>query len=190
MSALLSTFILLLSETAGGTHSTWSYIYENYLNVPGFEFWKFLNLIVFLAVLFYLLKIPVSEAFKARREAIRADLIRAEQERQAALAQLTATEAKLAQVENEKAALLQKAKDEAAADKKRQAEAAELEVNRLMEQTEGELARLDNQAVAELRRFSAEESVRLAEEKLRARIDAGNDSRLVKANIQEIGGLN
>jgi F0F1-type ATP synthase membrane subunit b/b' len=59
-----------------------------------------------------------------------------------------------------------------------------------MEQTEGELARLDNQALMELRRFSAEESVRLAEEKLRARIDAGNDSRLVKANIQEIGGLN
>lgn len=189
MSALLSTFNLLLVETPGG-HSTWSYIYENYLNVPGMEFWKFLNLIVFLGVLFYLLRIPVSEAFKARREAIRADLIRAEQERQAALAQLTATEAKLAQVENEKAALLQKAKDEAAADKKRQAEAAELEIKRITEQTEGELARLDNQALAELRRFSAEESVRLAEEKLRARIDAGNDSRLVKANIQEIGGLN
>jgi F-type H+-transporting ATPase subunit b len=189
MSVLLSTFILLLAETPGG-HSTWSYIYENYLNVPGFESWKFLNLIVFLAVLFYLLKIPVSDAFKARREAIRSDLIRAEQERQAALAQLTATEAKLAQVENEKAALLQKAKDEAAADKKRQAEAAELEIKRLTEQTEGELARLDNQVVAELRRFSAEESIRLAEEKLRARIDAGNDSKLVKANIQEIGGLN
>jgi len=189
MSVLLSTFTLLLSEPAGG-HSTWSYIYENYLNVPGFESWKFLNLIVFLAVLFYLLRIPVSEGFKARREAIRSDLIRAEKEKQAALAQLTATEAKLAQVENEKAALLQKAKEEAAADKKRLAEATELEIKRLMEQTEGELVRLDNQAVVELRRFSAEESVRLAEEKLRARIDAGSDSRLVKANIQEIGGLN
>jgi len=85
---------------------------------------------------------------------------------------------------------LQKAKEEAAADKKRLAEATELEIKRLMEQTEGELVRLDNQAVVELRRFSAEESVRLAEEKLRARIDAGSDSRLVKANIQEIGGLN
>lgn len=189
MSVLLSTFSLLLSETAGG-HSTWSYIYENYLNVPGFEFWKFLNLIVFLAVLYYLLKIPVSEKFKARREAIRSDLIKAEQEKQAALAHLTATEAKLAQLENEKAAVLQKAKDEAAADKKRQAEIADLEIKRLTEQSEGELARLDYQTRVELRRFSAEESIRLAEAKLRTRIDAANDARLVKANIQEMGGLN
>ncbi len=43
----------------------------------------------------YLLKKPLTNAFKAKRETIRAELIKAEEERQAALAQLTATEAKL-----------------------------------------------------------------------------------------------
>jgi hypothetical protein len=41
-----------------------------------------------------------------------------------------------------------------------------------------------------LRRFSAEESIRLAEEKIRRDINEEQDARLVQANIQSIGGLN
>ena len=188
MSVVLSTLILLSSEAGGG--GAWSHIYENYLNVPGLEAWKFLNLIVFLLILGYLLKKPVSEAFKAKREAIRADLIRAEEEKKAALSRLSDVEARLARLEQEKESALQKAKAEADDDKKRQAAAVELEIKRLTEQFEGELQRLGLQTRAELRRFSAEESIRLAEEKLRTRMDAGKDAKLVKASIQEIGGLN
>ncbi len=188
MTVFISSIFLFLSETAGG--GTLSHIYEEYLNIHGFEFWKFLNLIVFLAILVYLLKKPVSEGFKAKREAIRADLIRAEEEKKAALDQLATTEAKLAQLEAEKSAVLEKAKAEAAAEKKRQLEATELEIKRLADQSEGELARLSKQTMAELRRFSADESIRLAEQKLRSRIDSVKDANLVKANIQEIGGLN
>ena len=164
--------------------------YEDYLNIPGFEAWKFINLAVFILILVYLLKKPLSEAFKAKREAIRAELIKAEEEKQAALTKLTAVEAKLAQMEAEKEAVLQKARDEAAAEKKRVAAHTKLEVERLQEQTESEITRLAHQSRAELRRFSAEESIRLATEKLRSQIDAKQDGRLVKANIQEIGGLN
>jgi F0F1-type ATP synthase membrane subunit b/b' len=183
------TTILLFAET-GSHDGTWSRIYNDYLNIPGFESWKFLNLIVFLAILYYLLRKPVSDTFKARREAIRAELIKAEQEKQAALSRLTEVEARLAQLEDEKSAILAKAKEEAAADKQREAEAAEHEIQRLAEQAEGELTRLTKQTRAELRRFSAEESIRLAEEKLRSRIDNIKDAKLVKASIQEIGGLN
>jgi len=41
-----------------------------------------------------------------------------------------------------------------------------------------------------LRRFSAESSIRLAENKLRSQIGAADDARLIRAGIQEIGGLN
>jgi F-type H+-transporting ATPase subunit b len=185
----LAASILLLSETAA-VGGSWSHIYEEYLNIPGFEAWKFLNLFVFLAIVFYLVKKPVSERFKNKREAIRAELIKAEEEKKAALVRLTDIEGRLAQLENEKEELMQKAKAEAAADKKRQAEETKLEIRRLEEQAQSEVSRLSNQTRAELRRFSAEESIRLAEEKLRARIDSSKDAKLVKANIQEIGGLN
>jgi len=177
--------ILFLAAESGFTR-----FYENYLNIPGFEAWKFINLAVFIAIMAYLVKKPLTDAFKARREAIRADLIRAEEEKQAALAKLTAAEAKLAQLESEKEAVLQKAKDEAAAEKKRVAAQTKLEVERLHEQAQSEIARLGHQSRAELRRFSAEESIRIATEKLKSQINADKDSRLVKANLQEIGGLN
>jgi F-type H+-transporting ATPase subunit b len=178
-------FIFLFLAESGFTR-----FYEEYLNIPGFEAWKFINLAVFIAIIAYLVRRPLSEAFKAKREAIRADLIRAEEEKQAALAKLTGTEAKLAQLEAEKEAVLQRARDEAAAEKKRVAAHTKLEVERLREQTQSEIMRISHQSRAELRRFSAEESIRLATEKLRSQINDEKDSRLVKANIEEIGGLN
>ena len=99
-------------------------------------------------------------------------------------------EAKLAELEAEKQEILKNAKAEADFEKKRLAEQTAIEIERLRQQSEAELARLTAQTRAGLRRFSAEESIRLAEERLRAQIDTATDTRLVKASIQEIGGLN
>jgi len=191
MFALIYSTILLFAET--GSQSAWSRFREffnDYLSYPGFEAWKFVNLAIFIAILIYLLKKPLGDAFKAKRDAIRADLIRAEEEKKAALARLTAVEAKLAQFESEKQSILDNAKAEAEEDRKRLTEQTRLDIARLRTQADAEIARLASQKRAELRRFSADESIRLAEQKLRAQIGADTDNRLVKAGIQEIGGLN
>ena len=160
------------------------------MNIPGFEAWKFLNLAIFIGILSYLLKKPLSDAFKAKRDAIRAELIKAEEEKQAALGRLAEVEARLASLETEVGSILARAKDEAADDAQRLSDHTEIEIKRLRDQVSSEVSRLAHQTNLELRRFSAEESIRLAEEKLRARVDAAQDSRLVKANIDAIGGLN
>ncbi len=183
MLGFIYSFALMLS-TEGGQST-----YDKYFNYPGFELWKFVNLGIFVGLLIYLLKKPLNEAFKAKRDAIRAELIKAEEEKKAALAQLTSAEAKLAALEAEKAAVLKKANEEAEAEKVRLAEQAEIEVAKLREQTSGEVARLTKQTKAQLRKYSAEESIRLAEEKLRAQIDASKDAQLVNAGITSIGGL-
>lgn len=188
MFAYLNNFTLLLAGSGG--ESAFTHFYNEYFNIPGFELWKFVNLGIFIALMVYVTKKPLTEAFKAKREAIRSELINAEKEKQAAIAELTSIEAKLAQLETEKQEILQRAKDEAAEEKKRLADHTAAEIERLKKQAEAELNRLSNQSRAELRRFSAEESIRLAEEKLRARIDGTADARLVRASIQEIGGLN
>ncbi|MFM9903169.1 MAG: hypothetical protein ACKVQJ_01200 [Pyrinomonadaceae bacterium] len=190
MFAFITSFILLFAEAKHEAASGYMTFYNEYLNIPGFEAWKFVNLALFIALMVYLVKKPLSEAFKARRDQIRSELIKAEAEKQAALARLTSAEAKLAQLETEKESILQKAKDEAAAEKKRISDHTKIEIDRLQQQSQSELSRLTGQTRAELRRFSAEESIRLAEEKLRTQIDDGTDARLVKAGIQEIGGLN
>lgn len=181
---------LLLAASGGGSESGFTRFYNEWLNIPGFEAWKFLNLAIFVAVLVYLVKKPLTDAFKAKRDAIRAELIKAEEEKQNALKQLTSAEAKLAGLENEKASLLRKASEEAAAEKQRLAERAEWDVQKLREQVDGEVSRLEKLTFVQLRRYSAEESVRLAEEKLRAQIDTSKDVQLVKSGIASIGGLN
>lgn len=181
MFALSTTLFLFL---AGGG------FYDRYFNIPGFEAWKFINLAIFIAIFVYLTKKPLSEAFKAKREEIRSELIKAEEEKRAALAKLTATEAKLAQLESEKEHILTRAREEAEFEAKRLAEATAVEIERLRQQTESEIVRLSKLSHNELRKFSAEESIRLAEQKLRSQIDGDTDIKLVRASIQEIGGLN
>ncbi len=189
MFALVTNFFLLLAE-ATHAQSGFTKFYNQYFNIPGFEAWKFLNLAIFMGLMVYVLKKPLGVAFKTKRDAIRSELIKAAEEKKAALDKLTIAEGKLAQLETEKENILQKARDEAAEEKKRLAEQTKLEIDRLKQQSAAELARISNQTRSELRRFSAEQSIRLAEEKLRAQIDGSVDARLVKAGIQEIGGLN
>jgi F0F1-type ATP synthase membrane subunit b/b' len=188
MFAFIYSLVLFAAE--GGKSSAFTQFYNDYLNIPGFELWKFINLAIFTAIMIYLLKRPLSQAFKEKREAIRAELIKAEQEKQAALEKLAAAEAKLTALENEKQSVVERAREEAEAEKNRLAEQTNIDIQKLREQTDSEISRIGQIARNELRRFSAEESVKRAEEKLRSRIDAASDARLVKASINEIGGLN
>jgi len=140
---MLFSFILIFAETAGAQGgSGWGnflHFWNTYFNYPGFELWRFLNLAIFVGILIYLLKKPLSEAFKAKRETIRAELIKAEAERQAALAQLTATEAKLARLDAEAETIRQRAAQEANAEKTRINQQTEFEIAKLREQADGEI---------------------------------------------------
>ncbi|MGI8669426.1 MAG: hypothetical protein ACR2J3_06180 [Aridibacter sp.] len=196
MLAFLSNLILLFAEGGGATAERGRFMtwwYENadpYLNYPGFEVWRFINLAIFIAIMVYLLKKPLSEAFKAKREAIRAELIKAEEERQAALLKLKDVETKLERLDSEKSEVAVNAKAEAEAERKRLAAEAETDAVRLREQAENEINRKSQQVRSKLRRFSAEESIRLAEEKIKQAMNVQKDEELVKANIQSIGGMN
>ena len=191
---MLFSLILIFAEGGhANTESAWGkfvHFWNTYANYPGFEAWKFFNLIVFILIMVYLLKKPLSEAFKAKRETIRAELIKAEEQRQAALAQLTSTEARLAQLDTESANVIERAKLEAEAEKTRIARETQDEINKLRQQAASEIERAGQQVKKQLRRFSAEESIRLAEEKIRQNINAEKDAELIKNNIQAIGGLN
>jgi F-type H+-transporting ATPase subunit b len=189
MFAFFFSFILIFAEEAGHGEGGFSGFWNTYMNIPGFELWRFINLAIFVGFLYYIARKPLSEKFKEKREAIRADLIKAEQEKQAALAALTAAEAKLVQLEPEKNTVIERARAEAEAEKSRITESAAAEAAKIREQAGNEISRLSQQTKNELRRFSADESIRLAEEKLRSQINAEKDSRLVKAGIEAIGGL-
>lgn len=186
----MTAFILVLlfagGPSAGG--GGFSDFWNTYLNYPGFEAWKFINLTIFVSLLVYILKKPLSASFKEKREQIRAELIQAEAEKQAALAKLTETEAKYARLDSEKEAVLMRAEEEYKAEAKRIAEETEREIKKIREQAENEIARTGAQSKHKLRKLSADETIRLAEEMIKSRIAGKNDENLVKTGIESIGG--
>jgi len=194
MLAFLFNTILLFAESGGADNgsSSWNsfvHFWNDYMNYPGFEAWRFFNLAVFVAIMIYLVRKPLSKAFKDKREAIRADLIKAEEERQAAITELGEVEAKLAGLESEKANIVEGSRAESEAEANRVAEEAVSEAARLRKQAESEVKRKAQLAELKLRRYSAEESIRLAEERIKEAMNPQKDAELVKANIQSIGGM-
>ena len=119
MLVFIYSFLLLFSEEVHSSASpgSFSQIWHDYFNYPGFEAWKFVNLAIFVGLMIYLLKKPLSETFRAKREVIRAEIIKAEEEKQAALRKLTETEAKLARLNSEVSTVKERATQEAAAEK-------------------------------------------------------------------------
>lgn len=157
-------------------------------NIPGAELWKFVNLAIFVGALFFILRRPIGGAMRARREAIRRDLMRAQEERNAALAKLEEVEARLAKLDAEVATVREQSQRDAETERERIARSTEEETRKLREQSVREIESAGKAARQELRRYAAEQSVRLAEEMIRRDIRPEDDARLVNQSIEELGG--
>lgn len=180
-------FLLFLAAEAD-SHGGGASFYDKYLNYPGFEAWKFLNLFIFVGALVFLLRRPLSNAFKARRETIRAELIRAQQERDAALAKLQQVEERLQNLDAETVRIREQAQREAEAEATRIAEQTHADIEKIRENARREIASAAANAKRDLRQFSADESVRLAEEMVRQNMQGETAARLVNASIDGLGG--
>jgi len=157
---------------------------------PGFELWKFINLAVFVLALLYILtrKVKLGEAFRTRREDIKRELARAQQERDAALAKLKEVEERLGRLGTEVASIKEQSIRETAEERERIARSTETEIAKLSEQAQREIESAGKAAKHELRRYTAEQSVRLAENLIRRELKPEDDARLVERNIEELGG--
>lgn len=179
----LSTFFAL---SEGSETSSWLPWWMNY---PGFEGWKFFNLVLFIAAAVYLLRRPVGNALRTRSEGIRRDLMRAQEERNAALAKLEEVEARLATLDAEVATVREHSQREAAEERERIARATEAEAQKLREQARREIESAGKAARQELRQYAAEQSVRLAEDLIRRDMRPEDDARIVSHQVEELGGL-
>ena len=180
---LVATSLSAIVVSAEGSYAWYDY--------PGFEVWKFVNLGIFIAAALYLHHIfgkPVSEALKSRKEQIRTQLLRAQEERDSALAQLKAVEARLNGLEKEVSAIREKAEEEAKAESERIRVATEAELSKLRESARREIELAGKAAAIELRRFAAQQSIRMAEEIIRRDIKPEDELRLMKLPEQSLGG--
>lgn len=177
----LNIFILLSESGEAGAAPWW--------NKPGLEVWKFVNLFIFVGLLVYILRRPLSEAMRARREGIRRDLMRAQEERNAALAKLEEVEARLGRLDEEVKSVREQSQREAVEERERIKRTAEQEAQKMREQARREIESAGKAARQELRQYTAEQSVRLAEEVIRREMRPEDDARLVNLQVEELGGV-
>lgn len=156
-------------------------------NYPGLEIWKVINLCIFVAAMVYLLRRPLNDALRSRREGIKRELIRAQAERDAAHAKLAEIEARLERLDAEAAAIHKQALTEAAAERERIAAATQTDIGKLRTQAQREIESTGKTVKHELRKFVAEQSVRLAEEVVRRELRPEDDARLIRLNVEELG---
>ncbi len=160
------------------------------LNYPGLELWKFANLLIFIACVWYLHRRfgrPIREALRARGEGIKQELLRAREERDLAASRLAEVEGRFANLHSEVAKIREGVTAEAAAEKQRITAATDGEITKIREQAKREIENAGKAARLDLRRFAAQESVRLAEEILEKEMGSEDDLRLTNLNIQELG---
>ncbi len=150
---------------------------------------KLVNLLLFVGVMVYFLRRPVKEAFRGRQGNIRDELMRAEEERAAAVARLEEVEGRLANLDAEVEAVRAQARREAAEERARVERATEEEMRKIREQARREIESAAKAARAELRMFAAEQSVRLAEEMIRRDIRPEDDAHLAREYVSELGGV-
>lgn len=163
---------------------------DGWVNYPGLELWKFVNLLIFIGAILYLHRRfgrPVREALRARGEGIKRELEKAQLERDQALAKLAEVEAQFKDLDAEVARISEKAKAEAVAEQARISLATEQEITKIREQAKREIESAGKAARHELRKFAALESVRLAEDILKAEISRDDDARLTVQSVQELG---
>lgn len=168
----------------------WLFQEPHWWDYPGFELWKFFNLAIFAGALLYILtrKVRLGDAFKTRRETIKQELARAQEERDAALAKLQEVEERLARLDSEVGAIQDQSKREAAEERERIAKSTEVEITKLSEQAQREIENAGKAAKHELRVYAAETSVRMAEDIIRREMRPEDDTRLIQRNVQELGG--
>jgi ATP synthase F0 subunit b len=181
MTYFLSTISLLVTLAAGGEAAWYNY--------PGWEVWKFFNLFLFVGVLVFLLRRPIGASLSARRDTIRQELMRAQEERKAALLKLEEVEARLARLDAEVETVRAQARREAAAERENIARSTAEEARRLREQAQREIESAGKIARQNLRRYAAEQSIELAENLIRRDIGSDDDARLMNDYIGDLGGI-
>lgn len=147
---------------------------------------KAVNLAIFLAVLYWLMRKPTRDFFAARLAQVRETLDRARREREAAQAKMGELDARLNRLDTELAEIRAQAQREASAERERAQAEAERDAEKIRASAQREIEATKQVALADLREFAATKSVDLAEQMIRRELRPEDDARLIARVGEEL----
>lgn len=152
----------------------------------GLKTWEWANFILLAAGLGYVIGKNAGPAFAARGRRIRKEMVEAEEAKKEADARAAAVEKRLANLGNEIAALRAEAQREEEAENARYARHTAAEIAKIQAHAEQEIAAAGKAARNDLKRYAAELALRLAEQKLRARMTPDTEDQLVRGFVKNL----
>jgi len=158
---------------------------ETYLNYPGLEAWKFINLAIFVTAGIIILRKPLAQALAARGESIKRELAKAQEERDQASQDLASADEQLARLNGDVESIRSNARKEAEEERERQKRAAIQETERLKAQAARELDLIQRAARKELQQFLAKRSVDLAKESVVQQLRPEDDLRMIRDRLSD-----
>jgi len=148
------------------------------------EIYKWINFLILIGVLGYLLRKPAAEFFAQRSAAIRKDLEEGREALAAAQAQLRAVEEKLRNLEQEIASFRASASAEMEAEGQRLRQVTEREAEKIIESVRARIETAARAAQVDLKIYAAGQAVELAERMIRQRLDDATRGRLVARFVE------
>jgi F0F1-type ATP synthase membrane subunit b/b' len=146
------------------------------------------NLIVFVLLLYFLLRKPAREFFSSRLAEVRATLERAAKDKDEANKRLAEINSRLERLDADVAEIAAQAEREAAVEQERMENESRMDAERLRQMAIREIQAAKQSALLELRDFAAEKSVQLAEQMIRKELTLDDDKRLVDQASREFEG--
>ena len=158
---------------------------ETYLNYPGLEAWKFINLAIFVTAGIIILRKPLAQALAARGESIKRELLKAQEERDQASKDLALADEQLARLNADAESIKSNARKEADEERERQRNAAIQETERLKAQAARDLDLIQRAARKELQQFLAKRSVDLAKESVVQQLRPEDDLKMIRDRLSD-----
>jgi len=148
--------------------------------------YKVINFALLVGALGFLLRKPLADFFVQRSAAIRKGLEEGRKALEVSQAQLKIVEEKLRHLEEEIAAFKASSVREMEAERQRLMESAAVETEKILQLARSQTEVAVRAAKLELKNYVAEQSVKLAEEIIRGRLDEGGRKKLVSEFLERV----
>jgi len=160
---------------------------EDHATTPMIDFiWKVLNVIVLVAIIYKFAKKPVKTALSNNAKLAKQLMDEAKETEEKITSNLSDMRSKISDIEKEAVEMVESAKKDAESEKNRIIEEGKKEISRMTEQARFVLKQENRKAENELRHWIAEESVKLAEVRLKEELNHKNQKKLVEKYTDQL----
>ena len=148
--------------------------------------WKTVNFLILVAIIYKFAKKPVANALSSRAKSAKQLIDEAREAEKKASSNLIEMKSKIAGLEKEALEMVETAKKDAEAEKKHIIEEGKQELQRMTEQANFALQQEQRKVEDELKKWIAEESVKLAKEKLKEEMNQNHQKNLVGSYMNQL----